>query len=113
MFENLPFFRSLIPSLIVFFSLTGIRDNLALMLNVTQFAAGVILSIIVLMMVAMPVAIFARKNIMIIESAAVILAMGLCCAISWLPIELFLLIALVVALMWTDALLKIFKGGGE
>ena len=93
-------------------NLTDIPIRLAEGINVDVFCGGLICSLILMLILVLPMVIVVRgkHGSLFLEVGAILMIMGICIGIGWLPIWFLLIIALVSALMISDFMKRRRKG---
>ena len=95
-------------------NLLTLHEALGERLGVGTFAGGLIASSILLMMGILPVALINRRRNggggPIAEIFVGMVLLGVCVAITWFPIWIFVLLCFLIALMFSDELKGTFGG---
>lgn len=93
-------------------NLLTIHEALGEKLGVSIFAGGLICSAILLMMFILPVALINRSRkgggTPMAELFTGMTVLGVCVAITWFPVWIFVLIILLIALMFSDKIKGVF-----
>lgn len=84
--------------------------RLAEAFNVDVFAGQMLASNIIMLMFLLPVAMFARKNILAYLFMG-FTSMGLCVALGYLPYWFLLVVVIIVALMFSGKMRDLISGG--
>lgn len=93
----------------------NIPQNLADKLNIPLFASQILASGIILLMFLLPLTIIARgkRAGYIPELATTLVILGFCIAIEWLPYWFLLILAMLVALMFSGKMRDLITGSGK
>ena len=92
--------------------LLTLHEQLGTRLGVGAFAGGLIASVILLMMTILPVAMINRSRkgggTPMAELIVGMGVLGVCVAITWFPVWIFIVICLLAALMFSDKITGVF-----
>ena len=96
-------------------NITDIPYRVADSLNVDLFAGQLICSCVFVMILLLPITMIARSKhaSWIPEVAITLITLGICIGIGWLPVWFLLILALLVALMFSDKITGVITGKGE
>jgi len=95
--------------------ISAIPQGLADKMGIPLFATQLLCSGILLLIFVMPVALIGRKKSgsPIAELFVGFLILGVCIALGWLPVWLFLMLCLLVGLMFAGKMRDFLSGGGK
>lgn len=89
--------------------ITQVPHQLGLALGVSDFVAGIIASIILFTICALPLLFLTRGKNFVLSLCSGMLIVSFCIALGWLPIWLFAVLALLIALMFADKISKMMS----
>lgn len=93
-------------------NLLDVPHQLGLRLGISDFAAGILASMILLIPCLLSVAVLARKDPFLPSMFVGFGVMGFCIAIAWLPYWFLLVISMMVAFMFADKIRSWITGRG-
>lgn len=96
-------------------NLTDIPLRVAESLNTYPFAGQLICSAIFMMILILPTTIITRSkhSSWIPEIAIVLISMGICVGIGWMPVFFFLMLCLIVAILFAGKMRDTITGGSK
>ncbi|MBA7492011.1 hypothetical protein ES702_02560 [subsurface metagenome] len=97
------------------FDLTALPTQLAAHLMIDTFTAGLICSAILILIPLLAITIITRSKYSswIPELALSLVLMGVCVALTWLPVFFIVAFALIIALMFAGKARDMITGGGK
>lgn len=112
-----PFFSLFIPVWKLFaadIDLDQIPQRLGDALGIETFPAGILATLILLMVFLIPIIIIARKNVTMAILIVGFSVLGFCTAVGWFPVYILAIISFIIALMFADKVTaKIGGKGGD
>lgn len=94
-------------------SLPDLPHHLAVMLGTTDFIGGLLATGIFFMLFIVPILFLTKGRNVLLSLTSGILVLGICTALTWLPVWILIIIGLLIALMFSGAARGWITGHGE